>query len=212
MSLMFIQLRRCTSNKSSTTRTSQGEVIAEVGSWNAKGDTGPISRAVVSVEEARSREDGDKRGLFAGDCDDDRGDKGRGGCEFNASVGRGACARSNSPSKLPSGRSCRLSRCSEAVGELAVEMDMALEESESDSSLILVLSGSRTWCCGTVFLMLMLPVDFENGDSSTGVEAPSLVMDDGESNENDCERMRTFGLGVRGGAARRAAMTAEGAN
>lgn len=54
--------------------------------------------------------------------------------------------------------------------------------------------------------MLMLPVDFENGDSSMGVEALSLVIDEGESNENDCERMRTFGLGVRGGAARRAAM------
>jgi hypothetical protein len=54
--------------------------------------------------------------------------------------------------------------------------------------------------------MLMLPVDFENGDSSMGVEALSLVIDEGESKENDCERMRTFGLGVRGGAAKRAAM------
>lgn len=54
--------------------------------------------------------------------------------------------------------------------------------------------------------MLMLPVDFENGDSSMGVDALSLVIDEGESKENDCERMRTFGLGVRGGAIRRAAM------
>lgn len=52
----------------------------------------------------------------------------------------------------------------------------------------------------------MLPVDLENGDSSMGVEALSLLIDEGESNENDCERMRTFGLGVRGGAARRAAI------
>lgn len=54
--------------------------------------------------------------------------------------------------------------------------------------------------------MLMLPVDFENGDSSIGVEAWSLVIDEGESKENDCERMRTLGLGVRGGAASRAAI------
>ena len=54
--------------------------------------------------------------------------------------------------------------------------------------------------------MLMLPVDLEKGDSSMGVEALSLVIDEGESKENDCERMRTLGLGVRGGAARRAAM------
>jgi hypothetical protein len=52
----------------------------------------------------------------------------------------------------------------------------------------------------------MLPVDLEKGDSSIGVEALSLVIDDGESKENDCERMRTFGLGVRGGAVRTAAM------
>ena len=101
--------------------------------------------------------------------------------------------------------------CSDLVGELAGEIDMALEESDSDSSLIFVLSGSRTWCCGTVFAMLILPVDLENGDSSIGVDALSLVIDDGESKENDCERMRTFGLGVRGGAARRAAITADGA-
>lgn len=55
-------------------------------------------------------------------------------------------------------------------------------------------------------MTLMLPVDLEKGDSSIGVEALSLVIDDGESKENDCERMRTFGLGVRGGAARTAAM------
>lgn len=92
-----------------------------------------------------------------------------------------------------------------------MEMDIALEVSERDSSLIFVLSGSKTWCCGTVFVTLMFPVDFENGDSSMGVEALSLVIDDGESKENDCERMRTFGLGVRGGTARRAAMMADGA-
>ena len=55
----------------------------------------------------------------------------------------------------------------------------------------------------------MLPVDLENGDSSMGVEAFSLMIDEGESKENDCERMRTLGLGVRGGAAKRAAMIAE---
>lgn len=36
--------------------------------------------------------------------------------------------------------------CSDLVGELAVDIDIALEESESDSSLILVRSGSKTWC------------------------------------------------------------------
>lgn len=56
--------------------------------------------------------------------------------------------------------------------------------------------------------MLILPVDLEYGDSSMGVEALSLVIDDGESKENDWERMRTFGLGVRGGAAKSAAMMA----
>ena len=59
-------------------------------------------------------------------------------------------------------------------------------------------------------MVLILPVDFEKGDSPMGVEALSLLIDDGESKENDCERMRTFGLGVRGGAARRAAMMAAG--
>lgn len=102
--------------------------------------------------------------------------------------------------------------CSDLVGELAVEMDIALEESERDSSLILVLSGRRTWCCGIAFAMLMLPVDLEYGDSSIGVDALSLVIEDGESKENDCDRMRTFGLGVRGGGAKRAAMSADSAN
>ena len=34
-------------------------------------------------------------------------------------------------------------------------------------------------------MMLILPVDFEKGASSSGVDAPSLEMDEGESNEND---------------------------
>lgn len=168
---------------------------------------------------------GERRGRFDGKCEGgecgrerERGDVGRGGCEFSASERRGAFALSNKPSRLPCGRSfnrslissscpsCWLISCSDLVGELAVEIDMALEESESDSSLILVLSGRRTWCCGTALLTLMLPVDLENGDSSIGVEALSLVIDEGESKENDCERMRTFGLGVRGGAEKSAAI------
>lgn len=59
--------------------------------------------------------------------------------------------------------------------------------------------------------MLMLPVDLENGVSSIGVDALSLVIEDGESKENDCERMRTFGLGVRGGGTNSAAMVADSA-
>lgn len=163
-----------------------------------------------SVCGGRASGGGARRGRFAGDSETS-GDSGRGGCEFNASERRGACAFSNRPSRLPFGRSSRRKSCSDLVGELAVEMDVALDESESESSLILVLSGRRTWCCGTVFAMLMLPVDLENGDSSIGVDALSLTIEDGESKENDCDRMRTFGLGVRGGGARRPAMIAESA-
>lgn len=87
-----------------------------------------------------------------------RGESGRGGWEVSASEGRGADACSKRPRRLPSGRSMSLSAassfseayelvsCSDLVGELAVEMDIALEESESDSSLIFVLRGMRTWC------------------------------------------------------------------
>jgi hypothetical protein len=76
----------------------------------------------------------------------------------SASERRGADACSKRPRRLPSGRSmslsavslssgsCKLVSCSDLVGELAVDMDIALEESESDSSLISVLRGSRTWC------------------------------------------------------------------
>jgi hypothetical protein len=39
------------------------------------------------------------------------------------------------------------------------------------------------------------PVDLENGDCSIGV---TLIRDEGES--KDCDRMRTVGEGVRGGA------------
>ena len=39
------------------------------------------------------------------------------------------------------------------------------------------------------------PVDFEYGESSIGV---TLIRDEGES--KDCDRMRTLGEGVRGGA------------
>lgn len=142
---------------------------------------------------------------------------------MSASEARGKEVDEKRPRRLPSGSSrrcfvmwisassgvlCRLVSCSDFVGELAVDMDMALEASESDSSLILVRSGSKTWCRGTALVMLILPVDLESGDSSIGVEALSLVIDDGESKENDCERMRTFGLGVRGGAASRAAIIA----
>lgn len=77
---------------------------------------------------------------------------------MSASGRRGADACSKRPRRLPSGRSmspfaasssceaCRLMSCSDLVGELAVDIDIALEESESDSSLILVRSGSKTWC------------------------------------------------------------------
>jgi hypothetical protein len=41
----------------------------------------------------------------------------------------------------------------------------------------------------------IVPVDLEKGDSSIGV---TLIRDEGES--KDCDRMRTFGDGVRGGA------------
>jgi hypothetical protein len=99
------------------------------------------------------------------------------------------------------------------VGEEAVEEEEeeAVEASDIDSSLILVLRGSRTWCCGLAFATLMLPVDFEKGASSRGVEAPSREMDEGESKEKDWERMRTRGEGVRGGADSSAAIMAGGA-
>jgi hypothetical protein len=42
---------------------------------------------------------------------------------------------------------------------------------------------------------LIEPVDFEYGESSIGV---TLIRDEGES--KDCDRMRTLGEGVRGGA------------
>jgi hypothetical protein len=93
------------------------------------------------------------------------------------------------------------------VGELAVEMDIALlEESDNDSSLIFVRSGRSTWCCGTARVTLMAPVDLEKGYSSIGVVALRRVMEEGESKEKDCGRMRTFGLGVRGGTVRKVAM------
>jgi len=75
----------------------------------------------------------------------------------SASARRGV-ACSKRPRRLPSGRSMSLSvvssssvsrrvtSCSDLVGELAVDMDIALEESERDSSLIFVLRGSKTWC------------------------------------------------------------------
>jgi hypothetical protein len=125
----------------------------------------------------------------------------------SASAGSGGGACSNSPSRFPSGRSRRLRPWQEAVGELAVEMDIALlEESDNDSSLIFVRSGRSTWCCGTARVTLMAPVDLEKGYSSIGVVALRRVMEEGESKEKDCGRMRTFGLGVRGGTVRKVAM------
>lgn len=113
----------------------------------------------------RERAGGERRGRLAGECivREEKGERGRGGCEVRASERRGA-ACSKRPRRLPSGRSARrgmvsssasssvsprrvsrkLVSCSDLVGELAVEIDIALEESDSDSSLILVLSGSKT--------------------------------------------------------------------
>jgi hypothetical protein len=91
-----------------------------------------------------------------------RGEEGRSGWEESASEGQGAGARSKRPMRFSSGksmmqsmasvsalsssRSCSSILYSDFVGELAVEIDIALEESEIDSSLILVLRGTRTWC------------------------------------------------------------------
>lgn len=107
---------------------------------------------------------GERRGRLAWEWlrrgDGVRGEKGRGGCEVSASPGRGAACSKRSR-RLPSGRfarrgvlsssasgcvSSRRMSCADLVGEPAVEIDMALEESESDSSLILVRRGSKTWC------------------------------------------------------------------
>jgi hypothetical protein len=96
--------------------------------------------------------------------------------------------------------------CSEWVGELA-SGDEALDASEViDSSLIFVWSGKNALagrrspcssdssaCCSDTALVTIVPVDFEKGDSSIGV---TLIRDEGES--KDCDRMRTFGEGVRG--------------
>lgn len=154
---MSIQHTPFTSCKSSTTLTSHGLVIVDVGSWKANGEMGPVSEG---SGVGRQMVGGERRGRFAGEWDE-RGERGRGGCELSASEGRGAEACSKRPRRLPSGRSmsrsmvfspassgvsCRFRSCSDLVGELAVETDIALEESESDSSLILVLSGSKIWC------------------------------------------------------------------
>lgn len=95
---------------------------------------------------------------------------------------------------------------SESVGELATD-ELALMSSDSiDSSLIFVCNGRSTLMgrtvpsaplnpfCFTKALVAMVPVDFEHGDSSIGV---TLMRDEGES--KDCDLMRTFGDGVRGG-------------
>ena len=141
--------------------------MLDSGSWKAKGETGPESDGSQAPDFGRVRVGGERRGRLAGECveQEERGESGRGGCEVSASERRGA-ACSKRPRRLPSGRSLRrgivsssasssvawrlvsrkLVSCSDLVGELAVDIDMALEESESDSSLILVLRGSRTWC------------------------------------------------------------------
>lgn len=162
--------------------------MGKVGSWKANGEVGPKSVVSASVG-GRVICGGERRARLFG------------GCEVSASEGRGASAFVKRPSRFPSGRPvawsilsssvsssrsrCSIMPCSDLVGELAVEIDMALLVSDIDSSLILVLSGRRTCCWGTVFAILMLPVDFEYGESSIGVDALSLVIDDGESKEND---------------------------
>jgi hypothetical protein len=94
------------------------------------------------------------------------------------------------------------------VGELTTE-DEALDAPDMmDSSLIFVCSGrstlagwnsscsaaSSTSRCGSAFVTID-PVDLEKGDASISVMP---MRDEGES--NDCDRMRTLGDGVRGGA------------
>jgi hypothetical protein len=94
------------------------------------------------------------------------------------------------------------------VGELTTD-DEALDEADMiDSSLIFVCSGRSTWAgwnssssaasstlwCGSAFVTID-PVDLEKGDASIS-DMP--MRDEGES--NDCDRMRTLGDGVRGGA------------
>jgi hypothetical protein len=97
---------------------------------------------------------------------------------------------------------------SESVGELGSEDKLPDASDMIDSSLIFVWSGrstlaglispwsmvSSTLCRGYAFATIAL-VDLEKGDSSIGV---TLMRDDGES--KDCDRMRTLGDGVRGGA------------
>lgn len=134
--------------------------MLDAGSWNANGETGPSS---VGLGDGREMAGGERRGRLAGEwvVREEEGERGRSGCDVSASEGRGADACSKRPRRLPSGRSmrrcalfslgsssvpCRSKSCSDLVGELAVDIDIALEESESDSSLILVRSGSKTWC------------------------------------------------------------------
>lgn len=72
-----------------------------------------------------------------------------GGWECSASDGLGAHVVSKRPSRLPAGRSgCSVSEgsCSDVDGELDTDIDDVLDASDIDSSLILVLSGSKTWC------------------------------------------------------------------
>lgn len=112
------------------------------------------------------------------------------------------CGRSRCLDGAKDGESAQRSMFdSESVGELATEE--ALDVSESmDSSLILVCRGSRILMgriAGTLRfekdLVAMALVDFEHGDSSIGV---TLIREEGES--KDCDRMRTLGDGVLGGA------------
>jgi hypothetical protein len=110
------------------------------------------------------------------------------------------CARGGSESDTVSISS------SELVGELASD-DASLDASDMmDSSLIFVWSGKSTLmgCTSPCSITLspsrkgtsMVPVDLEKGDTSIGV---MLMREEGEL--KDCERMRTFGDGVRGGGA-----------
>jgi hypothetical protein len=97
---------------------------------------------------------------------------------------------------------------SESVGELATEDEVLDASDMMDSSLIFVCNGRSTlagskspWSaasgpprCDSAFVTID-PVDLENGDASNKV---TPMRDDGES--KDCERIRTLGDGVRGGA------------